>query len=51
VGRRTLADPNDRHLPWDQLASVNSTDTLEIAYLLNTGMLVWHAETAQDFFD
>jgi pyruvate ferredoxin oxidoreductase alpha subunit len=26
-------------------------DTLEIAYLLNTGMLVWHAETAQDFFD
>jgi pyruvate ferredoxin oxidoreductase alpha subunit len=26
-------------------------DTIEIAYLLNTGMLVWHAETAQDFFD
>ena len=26
-------------------------DTLEISYLLNTGMLVWHAETAQDFFD
>ena len=26
-------------------------DTLEIAYLLNTGMLVWHAETAQDFYD
>ena len=26
-------------------------DTFEIAYLLNTGMLVWHAETAQDFFD
>lgn len=26
-------------------------DTLEMAYLLNTGMLVWHAETAQDFYD
>jgi pyruvate ferredoxin oxidoreductase alpha subunit len=26
-------------------------DTLEISYLLQTGMLVWHAETAQDFFD
>ena len=26
-------------------------DTLEISYLMNTGMLVWHAETAQDFFD
>ncbi len=26
-------------------------DTLEIYYLLETGMLVWHAETAQDFFD
>ena len=26
-------------------------DTIEISYLLNTGMLVWHAETAQDFFD
>ncbi|MXX11168.1 MAG: ferredoxin oxidoreductase [Nitrospira sp. SB0677_bin_15] len=26
-------------------------DTLEISYLLNTGMLVWHAETAQDFYD
>ena len=26
-------------------------DTLEIAYLLQTGMLVWHAETAQDFYD
>ncbi len=26
-------------------------DTLEISYLLNTGMLVWHAESAQDFYD
>ncbi len=26
-------------------------DTLEISYLMNTGMLVWHAETAQDFYD
>lgn len=26
-------------------------DTLEMAYLLETGMLVWHAETAQDLFD
>jgi pyruvate ferredoxin oxidoreductase alpha subunit len=26
-------------------------DTIEISYLLNTGMLVWHAETAQDFYD
>ena len=26
-------------------------DTLEISYLMQTGMLVWHAETAQDFFD
>jgi pyruvate ferredoxin oxidoreductase alpha subunit len=26
-------------------------DTLEISFLLDTGMLVWHAETAQDFFD
>src|SRR5919198_2207075 len=26
-------------------------DTLEISYLLNTGMQVWHAETAQDFYD
>jgi len=26
-------------------------DTLEIYFLLGTGMLVWHAETAQEFFD
>ena len=26
-------------------------DTLEISYLMQTGMLVWHAETAQDFYD
>ena len=26
-------------------------DTLEIYFLLATGLLVWHAETAQDFFD
>ncbi|CAI2717314.1 transketolase C-terminal domain-containing protein [Nitrospina watsonii] len=26
-------------------------DTLEIYYLLETGMLVWHAETAQDLYD
>ena len=26
-------------------------DTLEISYLLQTGMLVWHAESAQDFYD
>ncbi|MDH5763019.1 MAG: ferredoxin oxidoreductase [Nitrospinota bacterium] len=26
-------------------------DTLEMAYLLETGMLVWHAETAQDLYD
>lgn len=26
-------------------------DTLEISFLLDTGMMVWHAETAQDFFD
>ena len=26
-------------------------DTLEMHYLLETGMLVWHAETAQDLFD
>jgi len=26
-------------------------DTLEISFLLDTGMMVWHAETAQDFYD
>ncbi len=26
-------------------------DTLEMYFLLETGLLVWHAETAQDFFD
>ena len=26
-------------------------DTLEIHYLLETGMLIWHAETAQDLYD
>jgi pyruvate ferredoxin oxidoreductase alpha subunit len=26
-------------------------DTLEMYFLLGTGMLVWHAETAQDFYD
>ncbi len=26
-------------------------DTLEMYYLLETGMLVWHAETAQDLYD
>ncbi|MFQ5451586.1 MAG: transketolase C-terminal domain-containing protein [Nitrospinaceae bacterium] len=26
-------------------------DTIELYYLLETGMLVWHAETAQDLFD
>ena len=26
-------------------------DTLEMYYLLETGMMVWHAETAQDLFD
>lgn len=26
-------------------------DTLELHYLLETGMLIWHAETAQDLFD
>jgi pyruvate ferredoxin oxidoreductase alpha subunit len=26
-------------------------DTLEIAFLLDTGLLVWHAETAQEIFD
>lgn len=26
-------------------------DTLEICFLLETGMLIWHAETAQDLFD
>jgi pyruvate ferredoxin oxidoreductase alpha subunit len=26
-------------------------DTLEIYFLLETGMLIWHAETAQDFYD
>jgi pyruvate ferredoxin oxidoreductase alpha subunit len=26
-------------------------DKLEISFLLDTGMMVWHAETAQDFFD
>ncbi len=26
-------------------------DTLEIAFMLETGMLLWHAETAQDLFD
>ncbi len=26
-------------------------DTLEIYYLLETGMMVWHAESAQDLFD
>jgi len=26
-------------------------DTMEMHYLLETGMLVWHAETAQDLFD
>jgi len=26
-------------------------DTLEIGLIIDTGMLIWHAETAQDFFD
>jgi pyruvate ferredoxin oxidoreductase alpha subunit len=26
-------------------------DTMEMYYLLETGMLVWHAETAQDLYD
>jgi pyruvate ferredoxin oxidoreductase alpha subunit len=26
-------------------------DTLELSYLLESGMLIWHAETAQDLFD
>ncbi len=26
-------------------------DTLEMYFLLETGLLVWHAETAQDFYD
>jgi pyruvate ferredoxin oxidoreductase alpha subunit len=26
-------------------------DTVELHYLLETGMLIWHAETAQDLFD
>jgi pyruvate ferredoxin oxidoreductase alpha subunit len=26
-------------------------DTLEMHYLLETGMLIWHAETAQDLYD
>lgn len=26
-------------------------DTLELYFLLETGMLIWHAETAQDLFD
>tara|TARA_B100001013_G_scaffold157057_1_gene93584 strand:- start:423 stop:1730 length:1308 start_codon:yes stop_codon:yes gene_type:complete len=26
-------------------------DTLEMHYLLETGMMIWHAETAQDLFD
>ncbi|MBI1819548.1 MAG: ferredoxin oxidoreductase [Nitrospirae bacterium] len=26
-------------------------DTLEMAFLLDTGMLIWHAETAQELFD
>ena len=26
-------------------------DTLEIHYLLETGMMIWHAETAQDLYD
>ena len=26
-------------------------DTLEMYYLLETGMLIWHAETAQDLYD
>jgi pyruvate ferredoxin oxidoreductase alpha subunit len=26
-------------------------DTLEIGMILDTGMMVWHAESAQDFFD
>ncbi|MHB8483571.1 MAG: transketolase C-terminal domain-containing protein [Nitrospiria bacterium] len=26
-------------------------DTLEMAFLLETGMLIWHAETAQELFD
>jgi pyruvate ferredoxin oxidoreductase alpha subunit len=26
-------------------------DTLELAYLLESGMLIWHAETAQDLYD
>ncbi len=26
-------------------------DTLEMSYLLETGMLIWHAETAQDLYD
>jgi pyruvate ferredoxin oxidoreductase alpha subunit len=26
-------------------------DTLEMYFLLGTGMLIWHAETAQDFYD
>ena len=46
-----LTNPNDRHLPRHQFAPVHSAGHVEISYLLNTGMLVWHAETAQDFFD
>lgn len=26
-------------------------DTLEMAFLLDTGMMIWHAETAQELFD
>ncbi|MFQ5949422.1 MAG: ferredoxin oxidoreductase, partial [Nitrospiria bacterium] len=26
-------------------------DTLEIGLIIDTGMLIWHAETAQEFFD
>ncbi len=26
-------------------------DTLELSYLLESGMLIWHAETAQDLYD
>ena len=50
-GPGALADPMHCHLPRHQFTLSIQPDTIEIAYLMNTGMLVWHAETAQDFYD
>ena len=59
AGHGKLSDVGRSRLPIQCIVTcrgINSPlsiqpDTIEIAYLMNTGMLVWHAETAQDFYD